>query len=439
MGIPRKYFGSSGVLSERLSNVRHNTVIMYSANKAVTATYVFLFSIIFVRYKLYAMNIKMVDLVGQYLKIKDEVDAQMQNVINTSQFIAGSKCKEFSANLAQYIGAEQCITCANGTDALQIALMALGLERGDEVIVPAFTYIATAEVIALLGLVPVLVDVEWDTFNMDPSKIEEAISPRTRAIVPVHLFGQCANMEQILQIARKHNLFVVEDNAQAMGANWKGLLDGRENPKSGTMGNIGCTSFFPSKNLGCFGDGGAMFTNDAALAGKLHCIANHGQKVKYHHSMVGCNSRLDTLQAAVLDVKLKSLDSYVASRQSAAAYYLNELASVEGIELPVTAPFTNHVYHQFTIKVADGKRDALKEFLAKKEIPSMIYYPLPLQRQEAYMPIAKVAGGIPALEGEEKLQVATELSGRVLSLPMHTELTEEQLHYICRGIKAFYR
>ena len=430
MGIPRKYFGSSGVLSERLSNVRHNTVIMYSANKAVTATYVFLFSIIFVRYKLYAMNIKMVDLVGQYLKIKDEVDTQMQNVINTSQFIAGSKCKEFSANLAQYTGAEHCITCANGTDALQIALMALGLERGDEVIVPAFTYIATAEVIALLGLVPVLVDVEWDTFNIDPSKIGEAISPRTRAIVPVHLFGQCANMEQILQIARKHNLFVVEDNAQAMGANWKGLLDGRENPKSGTMGNIGCTSFFPSKNLGCFGDGGAMFTNDAALAGKLHCIANHGQKVKYHHSMVGCNSRLDTLQAAVLDVKLKSLDSYVASRQSAAAYYLENLSGMEGIELPVTAGYTTHSYHQFTIKVADGKRDALKEFLARRDIPSMVYYPLPLHHQEAYRDMAKIAGG---------LENSVELSGRVLSLPMHTELTEEQLHYICKGIKAFYR
>lgn len=372
----------------------------------------------------------MVDLVGQYLKIKDEVDTQMQNVINTSQFIAGAKCKEFSCNLAHYTGAEHCITCANGTDALQIALMALGLERGDEVIVPAFTYIATAEVIALLGLVPVLVDVEWDTFNIDPSKIEEAISPRTRAIVPVHLFGQCANMEAILKIARKHNLFVVEDNAQAMGAQWKGVLEGKENPKSGTMGHIGCTSFFPSKNLGCFGDGGAMFTNDAELAGRLHCIANHGQKVKYHHSMVGCNSRLDTLQAAVLDVKLKYLDEYIASRQSAAAYYLENLAGMEGIGLPVTAGYTTHAYHQFTVKVADGKRDALKEFLAKRDIPSMVYYPLPLHHQEAYRDMAKIVEG---LENSE------ELSGRVLSLPMHTELSEEQLHYICKGIKAFYR
>ena len=385
------------------------------------------------------MNIKMVDLVGQYLKIKDEVDVSMQAVINTSQFINGAKCKEFSANLANYTGAAHAITCANGTDALQIALMSLGLERGDEIIVPAFTYVATAEVIALLGLTPVLVDVQWDTFNIDPEKIEEAITPKTKAIVPVHLFGQCADMARIMDIAAKYNLYVVEDNAQAIGARWQGVLGGRENPQTGTIGDIGCTSFFPSKNLGCFGDGGAMFTNNSELAQKLNCIANHGQKVKYHHSMIGCNSRLDTLQAAVLDVKLKYLDEYIASRQSAAAYYLNELASVEGIELPVTAPFTNHVYHQFTIKVADGKRDALKEFLAKKEIPSMIYYPLPLQRQEAYMPIAKVAGGIPALEGEEKLQVATELSGRVLSLPMHTELTEEQLHYICRGIKAFYR
>ena len=385
------------------------------------------------------MNIKMVDLVGQYLKIKDEVDAQMQNVINAAQFINGAKCKEFSANLAAYTGAAHAVTCANGTDALQIALMALGLQRGDEVIVPAFTYVATAEVIALLGLVPVLVDVEWDTFNIDPEKIEEAITPRTKAIVPVHLFGQCANMGRIMEIAAKHNLYVVEDNAQAIGAQWKGVLQGRENPKSGTMGNIGCTSFFPSKNLGCFGDGGAMTTNDAELAQRLHCIANHGQKVKYHHSIIGCNSRLDTLQAAVLDVKLKYLDEYVSSRQSAADYYLQELASVEGIELPVTADYTTHVYHQFTLKVRDGRRDALKEFLSEREIPSMIYYPLPLQRQEAFLSIAKVAGGAPALEGERVLGNSIELSGRVLSLPMHTELTEEQLHYICKAIKAFYR
>lgn len=381
----------------------------------------------------------MVDLVGQYLKIKDEVDAGMQSVINTAQFINGAKCKEFSANLANYTGAVHAVTCANGTDALQISLMALGLQRGDEVIVPAFTYVATAEVIALMGLVPVLVDVDWATFNIDPSKIEDAITPHTKAIVPVHLFGQCADMGRIMEIAKKHNLYVVEDNAQAIGAQWKGMLGGRENPKSGTIGHIGCTSFFPSKNLGCFGDGGAMFANDEALAQKLHCIANHGQKVKYHHSIIGCNSRLDTLQAAVLDVKLQHLDEYIASRQVAAAYYLQELSDVEGIELPVTADYTTHVYHQFTIKVRDGKRDALKEFLARRDIPSMIYYPLPLQRQEAFIPLAKVAGGVPALEGESVLGNSIELSGRVLSLPMHTELTEEQLHYICRGIKAFYR
>ena len=385
------------------------------------------------------MNIKMVDLVGQYLKIKEDVDTRMQNVINTSQFINGAKCKEFSANLAEYLGVAKAVTCANGTDALQIALMGLGLQRGDEVIVPAFTYVATAEVIALLGLTPVLVDVEWDTFNIDPSKIEEAVTPRTKAIVPVHLFGQCANMAAIMEIAAKHNLYVVEDNAQAIGAQWKGTINGRENPRSGTIGDIGCTSFFPSKNLGCFGDGGAMFSNNTELAEKLHCIANHGQKVKYHHSMIGCNSRLDTLQAAVLDVKLKHLDEYIASRQSAAAYYLENLQDVEGLELPATADYTTHVYHQFTLKVRDGKRDALKEFLARREIPSMIYYPLPLQRQEAFIPMAKVAGGVPALEGEGVLGNSIELSGRVLSLPMHTELTEEQLHYICRGIKAFYR
>lgn len=376
------------------------------------------------------MNIKMVDLVGQYLKIKDEVDAQMQNVINAAQFINGAKCREFSANLAGYTGAAHAITCANGTDALQIALMSLGLQRGDEIIVPAFTYVATAEVIALLGLVPVLVDVEWDTFNIDPEKIEEAITPRTKAIVPVHLFGQCANMGHIMEIAAKYNLYVVEDNAQAIGAQWKGVLQGRENPKSGTIGNVGCTSFFPSKNLGCFGDGGAMTTNDAELAQRLHCIANHGQKVKYHHSIIGCNSRLDTLQAAVLDVKLKYLDEYISSRQSAADYYLQELASVEGIELPVTADYTTHVYHQFTLKVRDGRRDALKEFLAEREIPSMIYYPLPLHHQEAYKDMGVIVGG---------LENSVELSGRVLSLPMHTELTEEQLHYICKAIKAFYR
>ncbi|MBO5406140.1 MAG: DegT/DnrJ/EryC1/StrS family aminotransferase [Bacteroidales bacterium] len=377
-----------------------------------------------------SMNIKMVDLVGQYLKIKDEVDAQMQNVINAAQFINGAKCRDFSANLAGYTGAAHAITCANGTDALQIALMSLGLQRGDEIIVPAFTYVATAEVIALLGLVPVLVDVEWDTFNIDPQKIEEAITPRTKAIVPVHLFGQCANMGRIMEIAAKHNLYVVEDNAQAIGAQWKGVLQGRENPKSGTIGNVGCTSFFPSKNLGCFGDGGAMTTNDAELAQRLHCIANHGQKVKYHHSIIGCNSRLDTLQAAVLDVKLKYLDEYISSRQSAADYYLQELASVEGIELPVTADYTTHVYHQFTLKVRDGRRDALKEFLAEREIPSMIYYPLPLHHQEAYKDMGVIVGG---------LENSVELSGRVLSLPMHTELTEEQLHYICKAIKAFYR
>lgn len=372
----------------------------------------------------------MVDLVGQYLKIKDEVDSQMQSIINTAQFINGAKCKDFSANLANYTGAAHAVTCANGTDALQISLMALGLQRGDEVIVPAFTYVATAEVIALLGLVPVLVDVDWDTFNIDSHKIEEAITPRTKAIVPVHLFGQCADMGSIMEIAARHGMYVVEDNAQAIGAHWRGVLGGRENPRSGTMGDIGCTSFFPSKNLGCFGDGGAMFTNDKALAQRIHCIANHGQEVKYHHSMIGCNSRLDTLQAAVLDVKLKHLDEYIASRQSAAAYYLQELSDVEGIELPVTADYTTHVYHQFTLKVRDGKRDALKEFLAKREIPSMIYYPLPLHHQEAYRDMAVIVGG---LENSE------ELSGRVLSLPMHTELTEEQLHYICRGIKAFYR
>lgn len=381
----------------------------------------------------------MVDLNGQYLKIKDEIDAQMQAVINTTQFINGAKCRDFSLNLANYLGAERVVTCANGTDALQIALMALNLKSGDEVIVPAFTYVATAEVIALLGLTPVLVDVEWETFNINPDKIVEAITPRTKAIVPVHLFGQCANMERIMEIAKEYNLYVVEDNAQAIGAQWRGVIGGRENPMSGAIGDIGCTSFFPSKNLGCFGDGGAMITNNAELGERLHCIANHGQKVKYHHSIIGCNSRLDTIQAAVLDVKLGYLSDYIAARQKAAEFYMEQLQGVEGIELPVTAPYTSHVYHQFTLKVMGGKRDALKEFLSQRDIPTMVYYPLPLQRQEAFMPIAKVAGGAAALQGEEMLENSTKLSGCVLSLPMHTELTEEQLNYICKAIKAFYR
>lgn len=387
------------------------------------------------------MNIKMVDLGSQYLNIKEEIDSSIQHVINTTQFISGAKVKEFAKNLAKFHSANAAITCANGTDALQIAFMGLDLKRGDEVIVPAFTYVATAEVIALLGLTPVLVDVDWDTFNISPDKIKAAITPKTKAIVPVHLFGQCANMGEIMRIANEHNLYVVEDNAQSIGAIYSGaegdFLSGRK--MSGTIGDIGCTSFFPSKNLGAYGDGGAMITNNQELADKLHCIANHGQEVKYYHSMVGCNSRLDTIQAAVLDVKLKYLNEYIASRQKAAKYYLEELKDIEGIELPVTASYTTHVYHQFTIKVKDGKRDELKAFLSQKEIPSMIYYPLPLQDQQAYKSIAKVAGGVPASEGGNLLKNSSELAKCVLSLPMHTELTHEQLNYICKAIKAFYR
>ena len=387
------------------------------------------------------MNIKMVDLGGQYLKIKDEIDTSIQHVINTTQFISGAKVKKFAKNLANFHSVNNAITCANGTDALQISFMALDLKPLDEVIVPAFTYVATAEVIALLGLTPVLVDVDWDTFNIDVSKIEEAITPRTKAIVPVHLFGQCANMCEIMRIANKYNLYVIEDNAQSIGAVYTPSGSGylKESAMSGTIGTIGCTSFFPSKNLGAYGDGGAMTTNDDSLAKKLNCIANHGQEVKYHHSMVGCNSRLDTIQAAVLDIKLNYLNDYISSRQKAAQFYLEELKDLEGIELPVTAPYSTHVYHQFTIKVKDGKRDALKAFLAEREIPTMIYYPLPLQDQKAYMSIAKVAGGKDAKDGADLLANSTNLAKCVLSLPMHTELTEEQLNYICKGIKAFYR
>lgn len=387
------------------------------------------------------MNIKMVDLGGQYLAIKQEIDSSIQHVIDNTQFINGNKVKEFANNLAKYHSAHSTVTCANGTDALQIAFMALNLKQQDEVIVPAFTYVATAEVIALLGLTPVLVDVDWDTFNISPQKIREAISPKTKAIVPVHLFGQCANMEEIMLIAKEYNLYVIEDNAQSIGAIYTGkeggLLWGEH--MSGTIGHIGCTSFFPSKNLGAYGDGGAMVTNNPELAKKLNCIANHGQEIKYHHSMVGCNSRLDTIQAAILDVKLKYLNNYISSRQKAAQFYISQLKELEEIELPVTAPYTTHVYHQFTLKVKDGKRDALKEYLAQKGIPSMIYYPLPLQDQKAYESIAKVAGGISAKEGSHMLKNSIELAKCVLSLPMHTELTDEQLDYICKAIKEFYR
>lgn len=378
------------------------------------------------------MKIQMVDLKGQYKKIKQEVGAAIQEVIDSAAFINGPAVKGFAQNLSDYMGGCHVITCANGTDALQIALMALGLKPGDEVIVPAFTYVASAEVIGLLGLTPVMVDVDYDTFNVTVDNIRKALSDRTKAIVPVHLFGQSCDMEPILNFAQEHNLYVIEDNAQAIGAEYT-FADGRRE-KTGTMGTIGCTSFFPSKNLGCYGDGGAIFCKDDDLAEKLRMIANHGQQVKYHHAVIGCNSRLDAIQAAVLNVKLKHLDEYGQARRVAAHYYTEMLKAFDPEEkcfiTPKELERSTHVYHQYTLKVKNGKRDVLKQHLAEEGIPSMIYYPLPLQEQEAFKPIARAAEG---------LTVAKELADSVLSLPMHTEMTREMQDMIINSVTDFFR
>ena len=374
------------------------------------------------------MKLQMVDLHGQYLKIKEEVDANIRQVIETSAFINGPQVKDFVSNLSQYAGCKHVITCGNGTDALQIALMSLELERGDEVIVPAFTYVASAEVIALLGLTPVMVDVDYATFNVTVANLKKALSPKTKAIIPVHLFGQSCDMEPIMQFAEKHNLYVIEDNAQAIGAAYT-FSDGTRK-HTGTIGHIGCTSFFPSKNLGCYGDGGAIFTDDDTLAEQLRMIANHGQHVKYHHKVIGCNSRLDTIQAAVLNAKLKHLDEYCHARYVAAQYYTSCLKDVQGIITPEELPQSTHVYHQYTLKVPDGKRDALKQYLADAGIPSMIYYPLPLQQQEAFQGITRAA---------ESLDVAEKLAYSVLSLPVHTELTTDQQDLVINRIKDFFK
>ena len=373
-------------------------------------------------------DIKMVDLHGQYLKIKDEVDSAIAQVIDTTSFINGPKVKEFTEHLKEYLQVNYVIPCGNGTDALQLALMSLDLEPGDEVIVPAFTYVATAEVIGLLKLTPVLVDVDPENFNIKPEDIEKAVGPRTRAVVPVHLFGQAASMEEILKIAKKYKLYVIEDNAQAIGADYI-FADGNRK-KTGTIAHIGCTSFFPSKNLGCYGDGGAVFTNDPALGEKLRMLANHGQEKKYIHKYIGVNSRLDTIQAAVLDVKLKYLDQYGQARYNAAQKYSAALASVEQVITPKEMPYSTHVYHQYTIVVKDGKRDELKQFLNDSGIPANIYYPLPLNEQEAFKSISKTP--LP-------LDNTYKLCDSVLSLPMHTELTDEQITFITDKIKEFFK
>lgn len=369
----------------------------------------------------------MVDLVSQYEKIKPEVQSAVADIMDKAQFINGPDVQEFQKDLEEYLDVKHVIPCANGTDALQIAMMALDLKPGDEVITPSYTYIATTEVIGLLKLKPVFVDCDEKTFNISPKAIEEAITPRTKAIVPVHLYGQSCDMEPIMQIAKKHNLFVIEDNAQAIGSDYF-FADGTKK-KTGTIGDIGCTSFFPSKNLGCYGDGGALCTNDDALAAKLRMVANHGQSKRYYHDVVGCNSRLDTIQAAVLKIKLKRLDEYIAARRKAADYYDNFFAKLSHIHTPYRADNTKHVFHQYTLQLDDIiDRDGMVEFLASKDIPAMIYYPVPAHRQKMFAD----------LETECKDLTTTDwLTSRVFSLPMHTELEEEQLKYICEAVKEY--
>ena len=370
--------------------------------------------------------IRMVDLQSQYLKIKTEVDTEIQKVIDNTAFINGPAVKEFQTNLEQYLDVKHVIPCANGTDALQCAMMALDLRPGDEVITTSFTFIATAEIIALLRLTPIVVDVFSDTFCVNPEAIEKAITPKTKAIVPVHLFGQCADMEAILKIARKHNLYIIEDNAQAIGATYT-FSDGTAK-KAGVMGDIGCTSFFPSKNLGCFGDGGAIFTNNDAFADMLRTIVNHGMKVRYYHDYVGVNSRLDSIQAAVLKVKLKYLDEYNQLRRTAARRYDKGFSGCAKLKTPATAPFTDHVFHQYTLITNGVDRNGLQEYLQSKDVPAMIYYPVPLHQQKAYLDPRYKKGDFPISEA---------LCQSVISLPMHTELDEEQQNYIIQSVLEF--
>lgn len=374
------------------------------------------------------MKIQMVDTVSQYQKIQSEVDQAVLEVIRSGRFINGPVVQGFRDHLATYLGVEHALSCANGTDALQIALMALDLQPGDEVITASFTYVATVEVIALLRLKPVFVEVEPDSFNLDVAAVEAAITDKTKAIMPVHLFGQAANMGPIMELARKHNLYVVEDTAQAIGSDYT-FPDGSK-MKTGTIGHIGTTSFYPSKNLGAYGDGGAIFTRDNELATKLWSICNHGSERRYYHDRVGVNSRLDAVQAAILDIKLRYLDEYTAARRQAAALYDEMLADVDALEIPFRAGYAEHVFHQYTLKVKDGRerRDALKAKLDEAGIPSMIYYPVPLHLQEAYRYYGYNEGDLP---------ISERLCGEVISLPMHSELDEEQQSYIVEHLKKY--
>jgi dTDP-4-amino-4,6-dideoxygalactose transaminase len=370
--------------------------------------------------------IQMVDTHTQYHKIKSEVDKAVIDVMESSAFINGKPVQEFATNLSNYLGIKHTIPCANGTDALQIAMMALGLQPGDEVITPSFTYIATTEVIALLKLTPVFVEVDPKTFCVDPVAIEKAITPKTKAIVPVHLYGQAAPMEEIMAIAKENNIYVIEDNAQAIGCDYF-FKDG-STKKTGTIGHIGTTSFYPSKNLGAFGDGGAIFTNDDALAIKLKMMANHGQSKRYYHDVVGCNSRLDTVQAAILNIKLKHLDEYAAARRKAADFYDKAFANHPKIKTPFRADYTNHVFHQYTLILEGADRNGLNEFLAQRNIPSMIYYPVPGHKQKMFEQFNVASQTMPVTDW---------LTERVISLPIHTELDDEQLSFITSNVLEF--
>ena len=371
-------------------------------------------------------KINMVDLKSQYEKIKEEVDKAILNVIDSTAFINGPEVKNFQQDLEKYLGIKHVIPCANGTDALQVSMMAMGLKPGDEVIAPSFTFVATAEVIALLGLTPVLVDVDPNTFNIDPKSIEKAITPKTKAIVPVHLFGQCADMDAIMEIASKNNLFVIEDVCQAIGADFTSTNGTKK--KAGTIGHVGCTSFFPSKNLGCYGDGGAIFTNDDKLAEKIRIVVNHGMEVRYYHDSIGVNSRLDSIQAAILKIKLKHLDEYAAARNAAAAYYDKAFGNNPKLKIPGRFSKSNHVFHQYTLVTNGFDRNKLPEFLQEKGIPAMIYYPVPMHLQKAYLDPRYKAGDFPVTEM---------LASCVVSLPMHTELDEEQLKHITSSVLEF--
>jgi len=370
----------------------------------------------------------MVDTKTQYHKIKNEVDSAVIAVLESSQFIGGKVVNDFAVHLAEYQGSKNVIPCANGTDALQIAMMALGLKAGDEVITPSFTYIATVEVAALLGIKPIFVEVDKQTFCIDPQAIENAITPKTKAIVPVHLYGHAADMEKIMAIAKKHNLFVIEDNAQAIGNKYQ-FTDGTIK-KTGSIGHIGCTSFYPSKNLGAFGDGGAISTEDDLLAEKIRMIASHGQSKRYYHDVVGCNSRLDAVQAAILDIKLKQLDGYISARQKAADFYDQAFKGNKKIETPYRATNNNHVFHQYTLIIHDASRDELSQYLTEQGVPNMIYYPVPAHRQKMF----DAFGG-----SEYHLPNTDWLTERVISLPIHTELDEEQQQFISEKVLSFLK